>query len=148
MFGRQMSPLLGRLHFYSSFLFLNMVFFGMFVIGLQGHMRRIADATAYEFLKPMQGWNVWLGWAALGLVASQLLFFHNFLRSFRKGKPVPANPWGAGSLAWTLPSPPPWHNYESLPFVYCGPHEYGLPQLKERDWLAQNDPRAATLGSS
>ncbi|MBI3322992.1 MAG: cbb3-type cytochrome c oxidase subunit I [Candidatus Omnitrophica bacterium] len=148
MFGRQMNPMLGKLHFGFSFLFLNLVFFGMFVIGLHGHMRRIADATAYEFLKPMQPWNVFLGWAALGLVASQMLFFHNLFQSLRKGKPTPANPWEAGSLAWTVSSPPPWHNYESLPTVYCGPHEYGTPGLNGKDWLAQTDPHAATLGRS
>ncbi len=148
MFGRQMGPLLGRLHFWLSFVFLNLTFFGMFVIGLQGHMRRIADATAYEFLKPAQSWNILLGWAALGLVSSQFLFFHNFFRSLRRGERASANPWEAGSLAWTISSPPPWHNYETPPIVYCGPHEYGVSGLDGRDWLAQNNPRAKELARS
>jgi cytochrome c oxidase subunit 1 len=148
MFGRQMGPLLGKLHFWLSFVFLNLTFFGMFVIGLQGHMRRIADATAYEFLKPIQPWNIFLGWAALGLVASQLLFFHNFFRSLRRGERASANPWEAGSMAWTVSSPPPWHNYETPPIVYCGPHEYGVSGLDGRDWLAQNNPRAKELARS
>jgi cytochrome c oxidase subunit 1 len=120
----------------------------MFVIGLQGHMRRIADATAYEFLKPVQGWNVWLGWAALGLVASQLLFFHNFFRSLLKGASAGSNPWQAGSLSWTVSSPPPEHNFETRPRVFCGPHEYGLPELSDGDWLSQTDPRAVKLARS
>ena len=148
IFGRQMSVWMGKLHFWLSFIFLNAVFFGMMVVGLHGHMRRIADATTYEFLKPMQTWNVWIGWAALGLGLAQLLFFHNFFRSLLKGKTAPANPWQAGSLAWTVSSPPPEHNFEERPRIFCGPHEYGVPELPNGDWLVQTDPRAATLAKS
>jgi len=148
MFGRQMNERMGRWHFGLSFVSLNMVFSVMMFVGLHGHMRRIADATAYEFLKPIQPLNVFLGWAVLGMVASQLLFFYNFFRSLRGGTPAPANPWEAGSLVWTVSSPPPWHNYETPPVVTCGPHEYSVPRLKGKDWLAQTDVRAATLGKS
>lgn len=148
MFGRQMDERMGRLHFWLSFVSLNMVFSAMMFVGLHGHMRRIADATAYEFLKPIQPLNVFLGWAVLGMVASQLLFFFNFFRSLKGGEPAPANPWEAGSLAWTVSSPPPWHNYETPPAITCGPHEYSVPQLKGKDWLAQTDPLGATLGRS
>jgi len=148
IFGRQMSVRLGQWHFWLSFVFLNMVFSGMMVVGLHGHMRRIADATAYEFLKPVQSWNVFIGWAALGLGLAQLLFFHNFFRSLLKGKTAPANPWQAGSLAWTVSSPPPEHNFEARPRVFCGPHEYGVPELTDGDWLVQTDPRATTLAKS
>ena len=110
-------------------------------------MRRIADATAYEFLKPVQHWNVFIGWAALGSGLLQLLSI-NFLYSLFKGAPAPANPWEAGSLAWTVGSPPPEHNYEVVPRVWCGPHEYGVPGLNNGDWLTQTDPRARTLANS
>lgn len=148
MFGRQMDERLGRWHFWLSFVFLNAAFSVMMVEGLHGHMRRIADATVYEFLKPIQPLNVFLGWAALGLGLSQLLFFFNFIRSFVKGEAVPANPWEAGSLAWTVSSPPPEHNFETIPKVWCGPHEYGVPSLQDKDWLAQTDPRAVDLARS
>jgi cytochrome c oxidase subunit 1 len=148
MFGRQMNDRLGRWHFWLSFVFLNVVFSIMMVVGLHGHMRRIADATAYTFLQPVQSLNVFLGWAALGLGLSQLLFFINVLYSLFKGAPAPANPWEAGSLAWTVSSPPPEHNYHAVPRVWCGPHEYGAPGVHDADWLAQTDPRAATLANS
>jgi cytochrome c oxidase subunit 1 len=148
MSGRMLNERWGKIHFWLSFLFLNAVFFGMLVIGLHGHPRRIADATAYTFLAPVQGWNRFLGWAALGLVASQLIFFCNLLSSLKKGARAPANPWQAGSLAWSVSSPPPEHNFEAPPRVYCGPHEYGVPGWNERDWLAQTDPRAAKLAKS
>ncbi|MBI3322014.1 MAG: cbb3-type cytochrome c oxidase subunit I [Candidatus Omnitrophica bacterium] len=148
MFGRQIGLGLGKLHFWLTFTLFNLAFFPLFVVGLQGHMRRIADPMAYEFLKPMQPWNVFTSWMALLLVLAQGLFFANVLWSLFKGQPAAPNPWEAGSLAWTLSSPPPEHNYETPPRVWCGPHEYGVPGLAERDWLAQTDPRAATLARS
>jgi len=81
-------------------------------------------------------------------VLVQGLFFLNIIWALLKGKPASANPWGAGSLSWTVPSPPPWGNFETVPRVYCGPHEYGIPSLKARDWLAQDDPNAAALARS
>ena len=143
-----MNVQLGLLPFWLSFVFQNAVFSVMMFLGLHGHMRRIADATAYEFLKPVQHWNVFIGWPALGLGLSQLLFFINFLYSLFKGVRAPANPWDAGSLAWTVSSPPPEHNYVTPPRVFCGPHEYGVPSLTNGDWLSQTDPQAAKLARS
>ena len=145
IFGRLMNERLGRYHFWLSFLFLNMLFSVMMLVGLHGHMRRIADATTYEFLKPIQPWNVFLGWVALALGVSQLPFFVNFVYSLFRGARAGANPWRAATLAWTVASPPPEHNYATRPRVWCGPHEYGLAGPEGQDWLAQNDPRAEQL---
>lgn len=144
--GKLLNPWLGRLHFGLTFVLFNLAFFPMFLTGLRGHMRRIADATAYEFLKPVQGWNVFMAWMTLALVAAQLLFFLNVVLSLLKGKRAPANPWEASDLAWTVSSPPPPDNFEAIPKVFCGPHEYGVPGLEGRDWLAQNDPGGSSVG--
>jgi len=148
IFGRRMNEALGALHFWLSFVFLNVVFAGMMIVGLHGHMRRIADASAYAFLKPVQGWNVVLLWAALGLGAAQLLFFWNFLASIAAGRKAEPNPWQAGSLAWTVASPPPEHNFDRIPRVYCGPHEFGVEGIDGRDWVAQDDARAGAVAKS
>ena len=145
MFGRRLSDRLGMIHFWSTFVLFNLAFFPMFITGLRGQMRRIADPTAYDFLQPIQHWNVFLGWVVLGLVLAQGLLFLNIVWSLARGRRAAANPWEAASLAWTVPSPPPWHNFETVPTVYCGPHEYGVPGLQGLDWLVQNDPRAATV---
>lgn len=148
MFGRELNPALGKIHFWASFILVNIIFFSMMYVGLHGHMRRIADATAYEFLKPIQPVNIWMGKATGILVLSQLLFVVNFFFSLFFGKKAEANPWQAASLAWTVSSPPPEHNFEKDPVVYCGPHEYGMEGLElktGKDFLSQDDPLAMTF---
>jgi cytochrome c oxidase subunit 1 len=52
------------------------------------------------------------------------------------GPVAPRNPWHANTLEWTAPSPPPHGNFETIPNVYHGPYEYGVPGLEE-DYLPQ-----------
>lgn len=141
MFGRLMQPTLSRWHFWLTFIFLNGVFFVMLRVGVGGHPRRIADPSLYTFLRPLQPWNVFGSWSAFGLGAAQLLFAWNFLWSLVKGERANANPWEAASLEWTTASPPPPHNFEQVPVVYGGPHEYGIANKHGRDWIAQNEPK-------
>lgn len=151
MFGRSLNEPLGKFHFWASFLSLNVLFTFMMLTGLHGHMRRIADPSAYDFLKPVQWMQPILWWSALAFVSSQLLFVLNFVLSLFRGKPAPTNPWQAGDLAWTTSSPPPVHNFDVTPVVTCGPHEFsvpGLPKDQDNNWLVQTDPRGATLGRS
>ncbi|MFN0118470.1 MAG: cbb3-type cytochrome c oxidase subunit I [Elusimicrobiota bacterium] len=148
IFGRLMNDSLSKLHFWTSFVCINILFGGMMYVGLHGHMRRIADPSAYEFLKAVAHWQQILFWAALGLGASQIIFFINFISSIFIGKKAGNNPWEAASLAWTTSSPPPEHNFHEIPSVYCGPHEFGIPEQTDKDWLMQNDPRAKELAKS
>src|SRR5439155_662976 len=57
MFGRMMNRTLGYIHFFPTFIFFNCTFFPMHILGVGGHMRRIANPTQYEFLKPLQPIN-------------------------------------------------------------------------------------------
>ncbi len=150
MFGRQMNQTLGKIHFWLSFVFFNFVFFPMFLMGMGGHMRRIADPSLYEFLQPFQNWNIHMGWSAIALGAAQLLFIYNFIHSFFWGPKASENPWDAATLEWTLPSPPPHYNFEEIPTVYRGPYEYNPPYLIKngvsingRDWIGQHEPEPA-----
>ena len=50
------------------------------------------------------------------------------------------NPWGVGTLEWELTSPPPVHNFDPMPVVLRGPHEFANPEVRRilgRDWISQ-----------
>jgi cytochrome c oxidase subunit 1 len=142
MFGRMMNRTLGYIHFFPTFIFFNLTFFPMHILGVGGHMRRIANPTQYDFLKPLQGINVFITVSAFCLGLSQIAFVINFFWSLFKGKKAESNPWRANTLEWTAPSPPPHGNFgETIPTVYRGPYEYSAPGASE-DWLPQNQPVA------
>jgi cytochrome c oxidase subunit 1 len=144
MFGRLMSPTLGRIHFWLTLVFYNLVFFPMHQLGLYGHMRRVYDPTTYEYLEPIQGVNRFITMAAFALFASQFLFAYNFIASWFTGAKAPANPWEDNGLEWTVASPPPHGNFASVPVVYRGPYEYSSPQ-SDRDFLPQSEPAVGRL---
>ena len=137
MFGRMMNEGLGKLHFWLTFIFYNCTFFPMHIIGMEGHMRRIYDPTIYDFLKPVQHWNVFISISAFLLFASQIIFFFNFWYSMFWGKKAELNPWEDNGLEWSLPSPAPHGNWETPPTVYRGAYEYSVPGASE-DYIPQN----------
>ena len=63
----------------------------------------------------------------------------NFFWSIFKGKKAGRNPWNATTLEWQTPSPPKHGNWDEVPVVYHGPHEYSHPDILDKDWLAQNE---------
>jgi cytochrome c oxidase subunit 1 len=137
MFGRMMNAPLGYAHFALTFVFFNLVFFPMHMLGSGAMPRRIYDPTQYPHLESMQDTNIFITVCALILFASQFLFFINFFWSLFKGKKAPPNPWEANSLEWTAPSPPPHGNWDGhMPSVYRGPYEYASPEV-EADYLPQ-----------
>ena len=140
MFGRQMNSKLGKVHFWFSFIPLNMVFFNMMVMGYAGHHRRIFDPTEYEFLAPVLGLNNLMTTFAFILGAAQGLFVLNFAYSLLKGEKAEQNPWKSATLEWTVDYPIPHGNFAVVPSVYNGPHEYSHPNVKERDWISQSEP--------
>jgi cytochrome c oxidase subunit 1 len=142
MFGRMMNGAVGKAHFLLTFTFFNLTFFPMHILGMAGHMRRIADPTQYEFLQSLQPMNVFITVSALFLGASQILFAANFIVSIFAGRKVESNPWQANTLEWSAASPPPHLNWgESTPTVYRGPYEYSVPGATE-DYLPQDRPGA------
>ena len=143
MFGRMMNETLGKTHFVLTFIFFNLTFFPMHILGIGGHMRRIYDPTQYEFLQQWEGWNVFITLMAFCLGASQVLLATNFIVSLFAGKKAPRNPWNANSLEWSTPSPPPHGNWgEKIPTVYRGAYEYSVPGMSD-DYLPQDRPGEA-----
>ena len=114
MSGKMYSELLGQLHFWTFFVGVNLLFFPMHFLGLQGMPRRYPDyPDAYAYWNHIS--SVGYGIMALGV----LIFFVNIIWSLAAGKKAAGNPWGEGAttLEWTLPSPPPFHQFETLPKI-------------------------------
>lgn len=114
MSGRQYPEFWGKVHFWLTFISANVTFFPQHFLGLAGMPRRIPDyPDAYA------GWNYisTLG-SSLGFVAA-LLFVAIAIYTIFYGKKAKANPWGEGAttLEWTLPSPPPFHTFETQPKI-------------------------------
>ena len=128
--GRKMSSLLGHIHFWPSFLFINGIFFPMLIQGMAGVQRRLYDGGAtYSHAQGVLHWNVFMSISAWCLGLSQIAFIINLFWSIWKGKKVDSNPWGATTLEWAAaPSPPVAHgNFVEIPTVVRGPYDYSLP---------------------
>jgi cytochrome c oxidase subunit 1 len=114
MSGRMYNELLGQLHFWVFFIGVNILFFPMHFLGMDGMQRRVGDyADAYAH------WNEVASWGYAIMAIGMLFFFVNIVWSLFAGKKAPDNPWGEGAttLEWTLSSPPPFHQFETLPKV-------------------------------
>jgi cytochrome c oxidase subunit 1 len=142
MFGRMMNEPLGKLHFALTVSTVIVTFGLQLLLGYAGMQRRLADPSAYSFLRPLLPLNRVVSTAAFVMGASQILFVVNFFYSLFRGPRASANPWQVGTLEWTVASPPPHHNFDRIPQVFVGPHELGNPAVKEklgRDYLSQNE---------
>ena len=135
--GRRMNELLGKIHFFFSFVFINGVFMPMFFQGLAGVSRRLYDPMQYAHAQPTQPLNVFISISAWLLGLAQIPFIINFFWSLFAGKKTDDNPWQATTLEWTAPSPPPHGNFTAPPSVYRGPYEYSVPN-QPADFLPQN----------
>ena len=142
MFGRMMNRAVNHVHAVLSFIFFNLTFFPMHILGMGGHMRRIYDPTLYEFLKPLQPMNEFISINAFLLGAVQILFAANFIYSLFRGRKAERNPWHSTSLEWSAASPPPHGNWgEKIPTVYRGAL-HSSPPAMAGDYLPQDRPAA------
>jgi cytochrome c oxidase subunit 1 len=138
MFGRMMNPLLGKIHFWITVVAMNGVFFPMFIQGMAGMQRRLADPTAQTHNLPVQWWSTVIGISAACLFVGQIPFLINFFMSLRNGEKASENPWEATTLEWACPSPPPHGNFVKTPEVHRGPYEYSVPGHKA-DYTPQDE---------
>jgi cytochrome c oxidase subunit 1 len=114
MSGRQYKELFGQIHFWTTFIGVNLAFFPMHFLGLAGMPRRISD-----YPDAFAGWNLVASIGAFISYGSMLFFVFVVFHTFVFGRKAAANPWGpsATTLEWTLPSPPPFHTYEDIPVL-------------------------------
>ena len=135
--GRMMDDKLGKVHFWIMFVGFNLAFFPMHMLGLEGMPRRIASYAAnpeWAFLNKLST----LGAFIIGV--SVFPFLYNLWKS-RKGPIAGNDPWKANSLEWWTSSPPPVHNFDSLPQI-----KSERPVLDER--LAREAEAALAKGAS
>ena len=141
MFGRQMNERLGKVHFWLSVVGIVLVFGMQMLAGYSGQQRRLWDPYQYQFLAHLRGLNVKTSVVAWSLGLAQLTFVWNWFWSMWKGKPAAQNPWEVGTLEWThAASPPAHHNFDQIPTVVRGPHEFSDPETRRRtgrDWAGQ-----------
>ena len=138
-----MNQKLGYIHFCLTFIAFNCTFFPMHILGVGGHMRRIANPMQYEFLQQFEGMNIFITMSAFTLGIVQLIFLSNVFYSIFRGKKAEDNPWQANTLEWTAATPPPHGNFKETPTVYHPPYEYSSPEVDE-DWLPQTRKLQAT----
>ncbi|KGM34977.1 cytochrome c oxidase subunit I [Inquilinus limosus] len=114
MSGRQYPETWGKIHFWMTFIGVNLTFFPQHFLGLAGMPRRQPD-----YPDAFHGWNMVSSFGAYISVAAAFLFVGIAFYTIRFGRKVEANYWGEGAttLEWTLPSPPPFHQFENLPRV-------------------------------
>ena len=114
MFGIKYNGMIGGLHFWLMFIGSNVLFFPQHFLGLQGMPRRYIDYA--------DGFHTWHLVSSIGYaitLAATLVFFIGLAEAMIRRRKGVANPWGEGAttLEWTLPSPPPFHQYNELPHV-------------------------------
>ena len=114
MSGRMLNETLGKWNFWTMFVGFNVAFLPMHTLGLLGMPRRVYTYSAN------------MGWSTQNLIVSLgsalfaigiLMFFVNVAISLRRGARAGDNPWGAGTLEWSTPSPPPPYNFAVIPLV-------------------------------
>lgn len=114
MSGRMYSELLGQLHFWIFFIGVNILFFPQHFLGQQGMPRRYPDyPDAYAYWNEISSLGYWI------MLVGVAIFFLNLAYAFLAGRKAEGNYWGEGAttLEWTLSSPPPFHQFETLPRI-------------------------------
>jgi cytochrome c oxidase subunit I len=156
MTGRLMNEFWGRVHFWCSLIFMNLVFMPMFAQGMAGMLRRMSDGGAnYSaavnsragaeviggLSDNIMALHVWILWAAIALGIAQIPFIINIFWSLKHGEKASDNPWHSTTLEWQTPTPPPHGNFAHVPHVYRGPYEYSVPG-HATDFTPQNEPES------
>ena len=152
MYGKETDETLGKIHFWGSVIFITLVFGGQLIAGYSGQHRRLFEPYQYAYIKHLAPLNRWTSFAAFALGVTQLVFVVNFIKSILMGKKAEQNPWQISTLEWThCSSPPVYHNFDIVPTVVRGAHEYADPEVKKkfgRDYLDQVEPGLGAVSES
>ncbi len=112
--GYMYNDTIAKAHFWIMFIGVNMVFFPQHFLGLAGMPRRYID-----YPEVFAGWNQISSYGSYITVVGVLVFLYGVFDAYRRKVQAADNPWGAGAttLEWTLSSPPPFHQFSTLPVI-------------------------------
>jgi cytochrome c oxidase subunit 1 len=112
--GYMYNETLAKAHFWITFIGVNIIFFPQHFLGLAGMPRRTVD-----YPDAFHDWNEISSFGSYIVAIGTLVFFIGLIEAFMKKRVAGNNPWGAGAttLEWTLSSPPPFHQFETLPRI-------------------------------
>ncbi|MCB1385774.1 MAG: cbb3-type cytochrome c oxidase subunit I, partial [Nitratireductor sp.] len=114
MTGYMYNSVIAKTHFWVTFIGVNLIFFPQHFLGLAGMPRRYVD-----YPDAFAGWNAVSSWGSYISAFGVLVFLVGIVEAFSKKRVAGDNPWGEGAttLEWQLPSPPPYHQWETLPKI-------------------------------
>ncbi|NMD08061.1 MAG: cytochrome c oxidase subunit I [Phyllobacteriaceae bacterium] len=114
IFGYMYSDFIAKLHFWVTFVGVNLVFFPQHFLGLAGMPRRYID-----YPEVFAGWNYVSSIGSYISAVGVLIFIWGVVQAFSKKVKAADSPWGEGAttLEWTLTSPPPFHQFSTLPII-------------------------------
>lgn len=145
--GRLLSERLGQGHFWLTLIGMNLTFFPMHFLGLYGMPRRI---FTYQDNLGFNEMNLLATGGALLIAVATLIFAANLFTAWKWGKVAGPNPWGAATLEWSIPSPPPVYNFRTIPTVHSrlplwegDSDKVGIPHGR-----AEEDTEQVTMGGT
>ena len=114
MTGYEYNSFLARIHFWLTFIGVNLTFFPMHFLGLAGMPRRYVD-----YPDAFAGWNFVASIGSYISAFATLVFFYLILEAFIAKRRTVNDPWNEGgtTLEWTLTSPPEFHTFSDFPKI-------------------------------
>ncbi len=119
MSGRMYDFRAATVAFVILFVGFNLFYMTMLILGWAGMPRRY-----YSYLPQFATLQRISSIGSYIMVAGIVLMFANLLHGAFRGKKAPANPWGAATLEWQIPSPPSAENFDTVPTVTRGPYDF------------------------
>ena len=139
--GIRLNETLGKIQFWTMFVFFNSTFLPLFAVGMAGQPRRV-----YTYARSLETLNDWVSISSFLLGVSILIFLANFVYSTVIARVrEEGNPWRSRGLEWQVASPPPPGNFARVPVVLSGPYEYGVPDAPP---VADLDPPLGVLSNA
>lgn len=147
--GRFLSEKMGNWHFWLTFIGMNLTFFPMHFSGMLGMPRRVYQ---YDAGQGLEMFNLISTIGTYLLVVGTGFVIINMFKSWKGGKRASSNPWGAPTLEWTIPSPPPEYNFLKIPVVTSlyplWNMKDGAELVHETTWEEEKDIHVPTTAES